>query len=84
MAIEEAVVGGLVEQVLDRFCDRYQMKLPVSLHEEMRQAIAKLPQYRFRENGIRLIRRLGFQEAVSRYLEDPGFFRERLRRSDAS
>ena len=83
MAIEEAAVGGLVEHVLDRFCDRSNTNLPVSLQEEMRLAIAALPQYRFRENGIRLIRRLGFQETVDMYLEDPAFFRDQLLRSEA-
>lgn len=84
MAIEEAAVGGLVEHALARFCDRYNMNPPVSLHEEMRPAIAALAQYRFREKGIRLIRRLGFQEAVNMYLEDPAFFRDQLLRSEAS
>jgi hypothetical protein len=84
IAIEEAVVGGLVEDVIGRYCAKHNMALPVPLHEEMRPAIAVLPQYRYREEGIRLVHQLGFQKAIDMYLEDPGWFGDQLVQSAAA
>jgi hypothetical protein len=82
MAIEESVVGGLVEYVLDRYCAKYHMNLPVSVAEDMRPAISSLHQYRYRKKGVRLVHHLGFQEAMAMYLDSPAGFREQLFLSD--
>ena len=81
MAIEESVVGGLVALVLDRYCAKHRMTLPVSVGKDMHTAISTLSQYRYRAQGVRLVRDLGFQETLSMYLDSPAGFRDRLIRS---
>jgi len=78
MAIEESVVGGLVDQVLDRYCAQNQMDFTVSVADEMRSAISSLRQYRYRERGIQLVQDLGFRETLDMYLESPANFRDQL------
>jgi uncharacterized membrane-anchored protein YhcB (DUF1043 family) len=82
MAIEESVVGGLVERVLERYCAKYQMNIQVSVEEEMRAAISSLDQYRYRERGIRLVQHLGFRKALAMYMENPASFRDQLFRPE--
>jgi hypothetical protein len=82
MAIEESVVGGLVEHVLERYCAKYQMDLPVSVGEEMSSANSSLDQYRYRERGIRFVHHLGFRKALAMYMENPAGFREQLFRPE--
>lgn len=82
MAVEESVVGGLVEHVLDRYCAKYHATMPVSVGEEMRSAISSLDQYRYRERGIKLVEHLGFQAAMAMYMESPAGFRRQLNRPE--
>lgn len=78
MAIEESVVGGLVDRVLARYCAQHQMAFPDSVSDEMHAAISSLRQYRYRERGIQLVQNLGFREAMDLYLENPANFRDQL------
>lgn len=71
MAVEESVVGGLVNRVLARYCAQHNMSLPAS-------TVPSLHQYRYRDQGIRVVQNLGFHETVAMYMDNPSNFRERL------
>ncbi|BBO90641.1 hypothetical protein [Desulfosarcina ovata] len=80
MAVEESVVGGLVDRVLARYCDRYPGGLPDNLNfERWAGNVPDLSQYRYRRQGIQLVRTLGIHRSIGLYMEDPGRFREQLK-----
>jgi hypothetical protein len=81
MAIEESVVGGLVKGVLKRYCSRYKMKIP-DLNSRDQTSVLTLHQYRYRDQGIRLVDTLGFQDALGLYMDSPSDFRNRLFRRE--
>ena len=84
MAVEESAVGGLVNRVLDGYCTRHHMAVPVSVTGEARPAVPSLHQYRHRDRGIRLVESLGFQKAFALYMQSPSAFKDRLfRQQDA-
>ncbi|BBO70437.1 hypothetical protein DSCA_43670 [Desulfosarcina alkanivorans] len=84
MAVEEAVVGGLVNSMLAGYCTRRHVTLPGFYTGETHPAVPSLHRYRYRDQGIRLVRDLGFKDAVSRYMDNPSAFRAQLlRRPDA-
>ena len=78
MAVEESVVGGLVNRVLDRYCTQHHMAIPDSVTGETRSAVPSLHQYRYRDQGIQLVETLGFQEALALYMHSPSKFRDQL------
>ena len=78
MAVEESIVGGLVDRVLDRYCRRYQLALPANSGTHGKAPSPALPQYRYRRQGRHLVHQLGFHDAVAMYMDDPSAFRKRL------
>jgi hypothetical protein len=78
MAVEEALVGGLVEQVLPSLIQS--RKIPLAAGAAQRSADSKkgLPQYRYREVGVRLVENLGLKAAMQMYREDPLAFQRQL------
>ncbi len=78
MAVEESVVGGLVDRVLDRYCRRYKATLPEHSDAGGPHASSTLPQYRYRRQGRHLVHRLGFHDAIAMYMDDPAAFRDQL------
>ena len=84
MAIEESVVGGLVHQVLERYCLLHHMAMPASTSEKKPSLVPPLHQYRYRKRGIQLVENLGFREAMALYMNSPSDFRDQLfRQQDA-
>jgi hypothetical protein len=84
MAVEESVVGGLVNRVLDRYCTQHHMAIPTFVAGKTRPAVPSLHQYRYRKRGIQLVENLGFQEAMALYMDSPSNFRDQLfRQQDA-
>ena len=79
MAIEEAVVGGfggsgsgaVLRQVW------YEPAYSITRRNAFGHCM-RFPQYRYREEGIRLVHQLGFQKAIDKYLEEPGWFWDQL------
>jgi hypothetical protein len=71
MAVEESVVGGLVNAVLERYCTQHHIALPASV-------VPTLHQYRYRNQGIDLVQRLGCQEVIAIYRDSPSNFKSRL------
>lgn len=75
MAVEEAIVGGLVAKVMPLVLRHFQpepeqTQLASSFSERDKHA-----QYRFLQNGIRVVARMGIQPAVALYTTDPYHFR---------
>jgi hypothetical protein len=78
MAVEESVVGGLVNRALEGYCTRHNMAMPGSVNGERRHATPSLSQYKYRDRGIQLVKNLGFQEAMALYMDSPSNFRDQL------
>lgn len=79
MAVEESVVGGLVNRVLARYCDHNDLALPSAFSEETNKpSVPALHQYRYRNQGIRLVENLGIQATMTMYMQSPSAYRERL------
>ena len=78
MAVEESVVGGLVDRVLVDYCTRHHMPMPVSDAGDPRPKVPSLRQYRYRERGIELAEDLGFKELMAMYMDSPSDFKAEL------
>ena len=78
MAVEEAVVGGLVNALLPEVLDRF---LEGGTAVDMEKAFAERRQfekYRFLDRGIALVDEMGLSSAIRIYREDPGQFKSLL------
>jgi hypothetical protein len=78
MAVEESVVGGLVDRVLVDYCTRHHMPMPVSDAGDPRPKVPSLRQYRYRQRGIELAENLGFEELMAMYMDSPSNFKAEL------
>jgi hypothetical protein len=78
MAVEEAIVGGLVEHLLPALIRRQDLVLDAGDMQRSADAKAGLPQYRYRDVGLRLVASMGAQAAIKMYREDPLAFRKQL------
>jgi hypothetical protein len=78
MAVEEALVGGLVEQVLPALIRSQALSLEDTDIQRSAAAKAGLPQYRYREVGVQLVETMGFEGAMQMYREDPLAFERQL------
>ncbi|WP_218188052.1 hypothetical protein [Desulfosarcina cetonica] len=78
MSVEEALVGGLVDRVLQRYCTRYQVLLPGLAFTQKPTKMPDLAQYRYRRQGIELVRRLGFRRSIDMYVDHPAVFKAHL------
>ena len=84
MAVEESVVGGLVNRILRSYCSRHHLALPAGAEADAIPAVPALSQYRYRRQGLRLVRDLGLETAMSMYLHSPAEYRNQLlRQQDA-
>jgi hypothetical protein len=84
MAVEESVVGGLVDRLLESYCSLNHMAIPASKPNDSGGPLPSLYQYRYRDRGIQLVGNLGFQEALALYMQSPSTFKEQLfRQQDA-
>jgi hypothetical protein len=78
MAVEESIVGGLVMRVLADFSARHRLHLPQSVADQMNSPAPSIHQYRYRDRGIRLVKKLGFREAAAMYMDNPSNFKDAL------
>lgn len=78
MAVEESVVGGLVNRVIAHYRDQHTFSIPDFVAGGNRPAVPSLHQYRYRDRGIQVVQKLGFQEAVALYMDSPSNFRDQL------
>jgi hypothetical protein len=78
MAVEEAVVGGLVYQIMpDLLVDLIHDKLTLSLDQTMAGRDAHA-QYRFLNQGIDLVNRIGVDDAIALYNDSARKFKNKL------
>jgi hypothetical protein len=76
MAIEEALVGGVVHALLPRFLKSYAKNLPDSSIEEDIKSRREFEQYQHLERAIEVVGELGYEEAIRMYADHPGKFKE--------
>ncbi len=76
MAVEEAIVGGLVSELMPQIFARF---LGGPLTTRMNQSLANRhdhTQYRYLQNGIRIVSDLGLQPAINLYTSEPQKFKQ--------
>ena len=76
MAVEEALVGGVVHALLPRFLKSYAKNLPDSTIEEDIESRSEFERYQHLERAIEVVRELGYEEAIRMYADHPGKFKE--------
>jgi hypothetical protein len=76
MAIEEALVGGVVHALLPGFLKSYAKNLPDSSIEEDIKSRSEFEQYQHLQRAIEVVGELGYEEAIRMYADHPGKFKE--------
>lgn len=76
MAIEEALVGGVVHALLPGFLKSYAKNLPDSTIEEDIKSRSEFEQYQHLQRAIEVVGELGYEEAIRMYADHPGKFKE--------
>jgi hypothetical protein len=78
MAVEEAIVGGLVSKLMPQIFTRF---LGGPLASQINQSLANRnvhTQYRYLQDGIRIVSDLGLQPAIALYKSEPLKFKQLL------
>ena len=78
IAVEEAVIGGIVFLLLPPILEDYLVGLPESWIAKDRDAKIQHERYRYLEKGITVVEKIGYQEAIRLYSENPATFRDLL------
>jgi hypothetical protein len=75
MAVEEAIVGGIVYRLLPHILEEHMKNLPASYIEMDIAAKSQFEKYRHLEKGITIVEEIGYREAIRLYSKDPAAFR---------
>jgi hypothetical protein len=78
MAVEEAVVGGLVHRLLPRFLKKRAKNLSPTLIRADVAEKTKLKNYRYLKKGIQMVKDFGSEKAIHLYTESPALWRSLL------
>jgi hypothetical protein len=78
MAVEEAVVGGLVWQIMPELLAQVAHGIPNLCLEQTKKERDEHAQYKFLDRGIDLVNRLGVDETMNLYQSSPQEFKTRL------
>jgi hypothetical protein len=78
IAVEEAIVGGVVRVLLPRILKTHSDDLPLSWIEKDLKLKAGLKQYRYLKKGISVVEQIGYQDALKLYEQDPAAFNDLL------
>ncbi|NVM23821.1 MAG: hypothetical protein HWN68_18835 [Desulfobacterales bacterium] len=78
IAVEEAIIGGIVYSLLPKFITKYVNNLPPSLIEEDIESRAGFKQYKHVKSGIKMVQTMGCDKAIKAYTEDPFGFRKSI------
>ena len=78
IAVEEAVVGGILYLLLPQILEDYLAELPQSWIAEDRDLKVQYERYRYLKRGISVVANIGYQEAIRLYSADPAAFRALL------
>ena len=75
MAVEEAIVGGIVYRLLPHILEEHITDLSLSYIEMDIIAKRQFEKYRHLEKGITVVEEIGYREAIRMYSKDPAAFR---------
>lgn len=78
IAVEEAIVGGMVHALMPFFIRRCVPNLPYSLIQEDTESKGELKQYRHLRKGIEIVKTIGYKRALKMYSNDPMEFKKLL------
>jgi hypothetical protein len=78
MAVEEAIVGGIVYWLLPHILEEHLKDLPRSFIEMDIIAKSQFEKYRHLEKAITIVEEIGYREAIRIYSKDPATFRDLL------
>jgi len=78
MAVEEAIVGGLVHVLLPSFLMKHMDNVPSSWIKADMKAKREFKRYRYLGRGIEVVEGLGYKKTIEMYSEDPSEFRSLL------
>ena len=78
MAVEEAIVGGIVYRLLPYILEERLKDLSLSFIEMDIIAKSQFEKYRHLEKGITIVEEIGYREAIRMYSKDPAAFRDLL------
>jgi hypothetical protein len=78
MAVEEAIVGGLVHSMFPQFLEKHFNNVPKSLIDEDIESKMEFRQYRHLKNGIQIVESMGCKKAIELYKADPMEFKALL------
>jgi hypothetical protein len=78
IAVEEAVVGGLVHRLLPRFLKKRAKNLSPTLVRADVAEKTELKKYRYLKKGIELVKDFGCERALHLYAESPSLWRSLL------
>jgi hypothetical protein len=78
IAVEEAVIGGIVFLLLPPILEDCRVELPESWIAKDRDVKIQYERYRYLERGIDVVDKIGYQEAIRLYSADPAAFRDLL------
>ena len=78
MAVEEAIVGGIVHSLLPNILEKHITDLPLSCIEMDIIDKRQFEKYRHLEKGIGIVEQIGYAEAIRMYSKDPAAFRDLL------
>jgi len=81
IAVEEAIVGGVVRALVPCFIRRCVPNLPYSLIQEDIESKGELKQYRHLRKGIEIVKIIGYKRALKMYSNDPMEFKKLLMQS---
>ena len=75
MAVEEAIVGGIIHRLLPQMLADYVDDLPGQWIEKDLEAKSRYIKYRHLRKGIMMVEDMGYKKALELYTEDPLVFR---------
>lgn len=78
MAVEEAIVGGIVYRLLPPILEEHIKDLSLPYMEMDITAKSQFEKYRHLEKGITIVEKIGYREAIRMYSKDPTGFRDLL------
>jgi hypothetical protein len=78
MAVEEAIVGGIVYRLLPHILKEHLKALAPSCIEMDIGAKSQFEKYRHLQKGITIVEEIGYREAIRLYSKDPAAFRKLL------
>lgn len=76
MAVEEALVGGVLHALLPRFLKSHARNLPASSIAEDIESRGRFEQYQHLRRAIEVVGDLGYEDAIRMYAEDPRNFKD--------